>query len=114
MPGEVCQLCGLDDAMTESFVSPGLWEYRCDNRHGGDGPHVWRGERLRDVEKREKSGGEGVIAGYGLLDDLMHCVHGGEGWVEYGIVEDRYSRRNPVTFTEICKVYGHHHIGDVR
>ena len=46
-----------------------------------------------------------------MFEDLATCVHEGEAWVEYGVVEDRYAKLNPEAFESLRERYGHRLLG---
>src|SRR5262249_53154673 len=50
---------------------------------------------------------EGVTAEWGLYDDLPKCLVHGEPYVEYGVVEYRYSQLNPTRYAFLVNRYGH-------
>ena len=103
---QVCPLCGSDDAIEVETLAPGAWRYTCGNerRHGARGPWSWIG---REVSSPEEDVVEGKAAELGLYDDLPRCLVAGEPFVEYGIVEYRYSKLRPSTYKRLIDDYGH-------
>lgn len=110
---QVCQKCALDDAVSWVPLGPGIFEYTCTNsrRHRDGMPHVWQGSAYETLTASPEA--EGPAAELGMLDDLPQCVSPGEGWVEYGIVEDRYAKLNPQAFEALRQQYGHRVLGPV-
>src|SRR5581483_1661255 len=100
---EICPKCVLDDAIESEFVAPGIRRFVCSNKHGGDGPFVWEGPDLEEIETRDNSESGGIAASLGVPHDLLRCVYEGEGWVEYGIVEDRFRTLSPDTFDQLVE-----------
>jgi hypothetical protein len=47
----------------------------------------------------------------GLYDDLPQCLSGGDPWVEYGVVEYRYSQLRPRVYAQLLAEYGHTRLG---
>jgi hypothetical protein len=65
----------------------------------------WEGTAVSKTDAPE--GEEGKAGAMGLPDDLLRCLVPGEPFVEYGIVEHRYSRRRPKEFEQLVKDYSH-------
>jgi hypothetical protein len=103
-PKQVCQLCPYGDDEVMITVTPDgeAWHYVCTSP-AHDEPWAWDSK----IEA-QGLGREGICEELGLYDDLLLCVHGGEPWVEYGIVEHRYKELRPdVYFGELLTRYGH-------
>lgn len=103
---QLCPMCGRDDLILIETLAPGTWRYTCSNarRHPAEQPYSWVGEA---ASKAERAAAEGKAAGLGLYDDLLLCLVEGEPFVEYGIVEFRYSRLRPKTFAQLIEDYSH-------
>lgn len=54
---------------------------------------------------------EGITAELGVYDDLLECLVPGEPYVEYGIVEHRFSELRPNVYAELLERYGHTRLG---
>jgi hypothetical protein len=112
---QVCPLCALDDEVTAVPLGPGVFEYNCGNKRGHPSRAAYRwtgsdpgvGENFSDEVT-------GPAAELGMLDDLRACLKAEEGWVEYGIVEDRYAKLNPEAFDQLRERYGHRILGPQR
>ena len=101
----ICPSCFTADEVTVAGKVDGLWEYRCDNSWHKSGPHTW-------VVTPTLSGGyiparEGYLADLGVYEDLLACIEPGDGWLEYGVVEDRYRRRAPTVYASLVSSYSH-------
>jgi hypothetical protein len=71
-------------------------------RHGDD-PYMWTvNEAGKDVRLPQ----EGVAAEVDLYTDLEQCVDERGVWIEYGILEDRFSTRYPDKFRTLRELYG--------
>jgi hypothetical protein len=86
-------------------IGPNIWEFTCASGSSHVEPYRWQTtaakERLDDVLLTGKS------EELGLYDDLPACLAAGEPWVEYGVVEYRYSKRRPTTYERLLRDYGH-------
>lgn len=99
----VCPLCGHDDGVVREAVGPGVWRYTCSGGRSHSDPMVWE----RDAAGAELPQWGGITAELGLYDDLPLCLIAGEPFVEYGIVEHRYSELRPEVFRQLVERYGH-------
>src|ERR1051325_1017995 len=101
----VCPLCTRDDLIDVVTLGPGLWRYTCSNskRHRSGGPYTWEGTATSRVGEEAS----GKTEELGLYADLPLCLVSGEAYVEYGIVEYRYSRLRPPIFRQLLDDYGH-------
>ena len=103
--GEICPLCADDDHLARITLAPNLWQYTCSNarRHPDRAPYTWQSSGGRPPPEPDG----GIAEEYGLYDDLPQCLIAGEPWVEYGIVEHRYSQLRPKLYTEMVGRWGH-------
>jgi len=84
--------------------------YTCTaSKHGP--PFAWTGTATSSLEE---PGAENKTEELGLYIDLPHCLVVGEPFVEYGIVEDRYSRMRPEVYATLIADYGHTRQGPKR
>jgi hypothetical protein len=100
---QVCPLCSRDD-LKITALGPALWRYTCSNegRHGNQGVISWDGSETDRLALPE-----GKAADLGLYEDLPRCLFPGEGFVEYGVVEHRYSERCPRLYEQLLQDYSH-------
>lgn len=104
-PRQVCPLCAHDDDVTMVVLGPGMWNYTCTG-HTHPDPFQWQSSSSSaSTAERELLGGKSEALG--LYDDLPACLVPGEAWVEYGVVEWRYSQRNPRIYQQLLDDYGH-------
>lgn len=96
---QLCPLCVHEDEVTVEFIDD-EWVMACESqRHM---PIEWR---PREQYQNSRTGRSGLGEELGVYEDLLACVHGRS--VEYGIVEYRYSERNPETYKALVVRYGH-------
>ena len=111
-PRRICGPCGLEDDVSAVVDPSGTeWIYTCTN-HSPE-PYSW----VVPIPTTRKSGSsgsgggvknEGITARLNVYDDLLACIHPGEPWLEYGIIEHRYKVVAPETyFGELIEVFGH-------
>lgn len=79
-------------------------DYVCSGEHEPAGPHHWSAP-LADVRDDGPGAPDGVTDE--LLDPLLRCVHAGEPFVEYGVVEYRLRRDRPDLFAAHVREAGH-------
>jgi hypothetical protein len=108
---QVCQLCALDDFVSAVPLGPEAFQYTCtySKKHPTGKPHTWEGTAEEPFKNSPES--EGPAADLGMLEALPACIHEGEAWVEYGVVEHRYAKLNPDAFEELRQRYGHRVLG---
>lgn len=100
---QVCPLCASDELVVES-IGPMVWRYTCPNRRHAGGSFSWQGTA---TDRLDEAAVEGKTADLGLYEDLPHCLVPGEPFVEYGIVEHRYSELRPVVYRQLVDDYSH-------
>jgi len=112
---QVCPVCVSDDDVTAVPLGPGIFEFTCNYSKGHPTrlPYRWNGTDPA-IGETYSDDAVGPAAELGMLDDLPACLQVGEGWVEYGIVEDRYAKMNPAAFDELRDRYGHRILGPQR
>lgn len=98
-----CPRCFTADDVSHRRLPGRLVEYTCSDTHDGGGEHIWitslaAATRSFDVE-------EGVTDD--LLEPLLGCVHAGEPFVEYGVVEYRLRLTHPDLFISHVRDHGH-------
>jgi hypothetical protein len=88
-------------------LAPGLWRYTCDNasRHAS---YTWTGTATSAADELTTDNKTDEL---GLYDDLPRCLIIGEPFVEYGIVEYRYSVLRPDVYASLIDDYGHTRAG---
>jgi hypothetical protein len=103
----LCPLCGDADDVVRTPTGPGSWRYTCSRtcqRHPGGTAYTWTGTDLAAIRTREYSG---LVDELGVPADLLACLRAGDPWVEYGIVEHRYSQLRPANYQQLVDRYGH-------
>lgn len=102
---QVCPICGTDDDVQSAVLPSGETLYTCsrERRHSPD-PYSWT---FDDVGKVRGYPQEGLAAELNLFDDISKCFHVDDGWLEYGIIEDRFKALNPEHFETLRAIYGH-------
>src|SRR5262245_54220895 len=100
-PSVVCPMCALQDHLRPpTSVPEGGWQFICE----GHTP-PWLFEVTSKTEETKYP--SGVAADLGLYDDLPKCVSDPGTFVEYGIVEYRYSTAHPSEYDHLVRTYGH-------
>lgn len=101
---QVCPLCSRDDSINIEPIGPGLWRYTCSNTRHPNGVYSWESTA---TDRVEKPAAEGKAAQLGLYDDLPRCLVPNEPFVEYGIVEYRYSVLRRDVYQQLIRDYSH-------
>jgi hypothetical protein len=70
---------------------------------------VWQGTDTQ-VLRADDIGG--LAAELGMPNDLLACLKEDEQWVEYGVIEYRYSQMSPANYAELVARYGHTRLHD--
>lgn len=97
---------------TAEDVSPaGHGQYCCENPRHDDGSYTWTPE---PQAKPATPGRESTLIELGVYDDLLACIHGDDGWLEWGVVEDRYRNIAPATYNDLVQRYSHSRRNAVR
>lgn len=99
---QICAICVHDDDVTHAKLAPGIYEYTCTGRYH-DAPRVWE----VDATGATFPAWEGVMGELGLYEDLPRCLVAGEPFVEYGVVEHRYSTQFPKGFAAVLARHPH-------
>lgn len=84
----------------------GTWQFTCDRAKGHpiDGPYTW----ISVPEPPAAPGISGLAQELNLHIELPAALGEHRGhWVEYGVVEEAYARRNPQDFGRLVDAYGH-------
>ena len=103
-----CPRCFTDYDVTVSRRLPDkMLEYMCSGSHDGAGEHVWLGSVTDATQSFDAE--DGVTDE--LLDPLLGCVHAGEPFVEYGVVEYRLRLAHPDLFVAHVRDRGHVMLG---
>lgn len=84
------------------MLGPGLWALTCPG--GGHEPYRWEATA---ADRTDEAGASGLAAEMGLYDDLPRCLVAGEPFVEYGVVEHRYSELRPRVYEDLLRRYSH-------
>lgn len=107
---QICPLCAIDDYVIATPLGPGFFEYECrrTEKHPDGRPWVWRGATGGTFPS---PAGEGPIPIADVRQALLECVHEGDPWVEYGIVEARYAEAAEQDFEILREEYGHRNLG---
>jgi hypothetical protein len=100
---QVCPLCGRDDRIEVTTIADSLWRYTCASSSKNH-PFSWMGSTSSEPDdaKTENKADE-----LGLYHDLPLCLVKGEPFVEYGVVEHRFSLLRPQVFDQLVEDYGH-------
>lgn len=101
---QVCPLCSQDGSITIEPIGPGLWRYTCANRRHPSGSYSWQSTI---TDRLDEEVVEGKAADLGLYEDLPRCLVPREPFVEYGIVEYRYSELRPSVYQQLIRDYSH-------
>jgi hypothetical protein len=108
-PGkQLCPLCTRDDLISVQPLGPGVWQYTCLNKKHPGGSFGWQAtaaETLYEPPTDDKA------AGLGMYDDLPLCLVPGEPFVEYGVVEHRFSQLRPEVYEQLIRDYSHTRLG---
>lgn len=110
---QVCPLHGDADDVRSVPLDAGVWQYTCTRKgHVQPGPYTW--ESAATGDDLDGAGNDGVMEALGLYDSLTAAVVGSPGWVEYGLLEYRFSQASPGAFMELVATYGHTNYGPKR
>lgn len=92
------------DDVVPKYAIDGLWEFTCDRSdHVPPGPLSW-------MASNDPAVGAGSSSGRSLSTltaPLLGCLHPGDPWVEYGVVEARFRDVAPKVFEELVTEHGH-------
>ena len=107
---QLCPLCGRDDPITIEPIADGIWRYTCSNtvKHS---VYTWSGTATSAMDDPTT---DNKAEGLGLYSDLPHCLVPGEPFVEYGVVEYRFSLLRPDVYAELIDDYGHTRQGPMK
>jgi hypothetical protein len=83
----------------------GNWNYNCARPLHGEGGHAWT--VVPPAAATVVSCRDGYFAELDVYEDLIACIHGGDPWLEYGIVEDRYRAQAPDTYAALVAKFSH-------
>lgn len=101
-----CPKCfSADDVLPPRRLPDHLLHYRCTNEQHGE--HEW----LTTLDAVRPPSATHDLVTDDLLDPLIHCVHDGEPFVEYGIVEHRLRTGFPDLFASHVADQGHSMFG---
>lgn len=103
--GQVCPICGTDDDVQSAVLPSGETLYTCsrERKHSPD-PYSWTCD---DAGRARGYPQDGLAAQLNLFDDISKCFHDGDGWLEYGVIEDRFKALSPDKFETLRGIYGH-------
>jgi hypothetical protein len=82
-----------------------MWDYLCVNPDALNHPYTWSVSPPENEPYNPPE--EGYLADLGVYDDLQKCIHPADGWLEYGVVEDRYREYNPATYARLVREFSH-------
>jgi hypothetical protein len=95
----------LDDYVRSAQLPTGETLYTCHfERKHPDEPYTWTYD---EAGKARGYPQEGLAAELNLFEDISKCFHEGDGWLEYGIIEDRFKALSPEKFESLRGIYGH-------
>ena len=99
-PGrQICPVCGYDDDV-EVVLADEEWVFTC--RNTTHPMFEWRPKATPAGPGTYRSGiGEEL----GVYDELLGCID--DGFVEYGVIEHRFSVAAPEVYKELVRRYGH-------
>lgn len=102
---QVCPICGTDDDVRSVDLPSGETVYTCsrDRKHSPD-PYSWTYDDAGTVRGYPQ---EGLAPDLNLFEGISKCFHDGDGWLEYGIIEERFRELNPESFETLRRIYGH-------
>ncbi|MFC5063668.1 hypothetical protein [Actinomycetospora atypica] len=100
---QTCPACYRADDVRWSRLPEQMISYVCDDRHEGAGPHFWTA--ATGSREPTETATAGVTAD--LLEPLFLCVHEGDPFVEYGVVEYRLRTDFPALFHTHVAERGH-------
>jgi hypothetical protein len=101
---QVCPLCSRDDLIAVEPMGPGVWQYTCANRKHGSAGFAWQATATQRVDEPPD---DDKAARLGMYDDLPACLVPGEPFLEYGVVEHRFSQRRPDVYQKLIDDYSH-------
>jgi hypothetical protein len=97
-------VCFRGDDVTAIGQADGDWEYSCNNPFHADGTHSWI-VSARGVTTYVTSR-EGYLDELGVSDDLLASIQPDDPWLEYGVVEHRFSEQSS-SYARLVSEYGH-------
>jgi hypothetical protein len=102
-----CSACFRADDVQTPTIDPltGNWDYVCTNPSHGETPHRW--VVIPPAPVLYAASHDGYLADLGVYDDLLTCIQSDDGWLEYGVVEDRFRRCAPETYARLVREFSH-------
>jgi hypothetical protein len=101
-----CASCfRAEDVTAETDYLTQEWVYTCNgNDHGGQ-TFVWR--KPVPITTNAKVQRDGYFADLGVHETLMTLIHEDDPWLEYGVVEDRFRRKDPALYAKLVHEFSH-------
>jgi len=101
-----CEKCFFTQDVTQEVnYLTGMWDYACSNPVHGETPYIW--SVIPPSNAETSASRDSFLDGLGIYDDLLLCIHAGDPWLEYGVIEDRYRRDNPDEYAQLIEKYSH-------
>ena len=94
-----------DEDLVGTPAGEGTLEFRCTrNGHPDPGPYSWLGAPAPSHVTEPG----GLAVEMGIPTELIAIIGGHRGkWIEYGVIEAEYAKRNPTDFATLVERYGH-------
>lgn len=101
-----CKDCFTVDEVTVTVdTAAGEWVYRCAGSAHGDTPFEWR--VVPPTAPTVQQYREGYLAELDVYDTLLACILPSDPWLEYGVIEDRFRRRDPKAYKQLVDQFSH-------
>lgn len=101
-----CLDCHMaEDVTSEVDYMTHEWVFTCRGNEHGNVPFVWR--KTPPSEKPAKQQRDGYFTELGVYDILLRCIKAEDLWLEYGIVEDRFRRLDPLLYAKLVDEFSH-------
>jgi hypothetical protein len=97
-------LCVQDDRVVVEAEGEGLFRFTCIDETQDMHPFVWwtrHGVKLHGLPQ------EGVGYDLGVYETLLGLFTPQDGYLEYGVVEDRFAASDPVAYRRLVDRYSH-------
>lgn len=99
-----CENCFRADEVTvEEDYLTNEWVYTC-NAHDPE-PHVWR--KPAPTKPAANVFPDGRLEELGVYEILDQCIDSDDPWMEWGVIEDRFRRRDPELYALLIEEYSH-------
>lgn len=94
-----CPKCANHAHNQVSLLVPDYWWHKC-----GSCGHAWA---KMVAPQPEIDAAAEALGAFNIVSDVMACLEIGEPFVEFGIIEHRYSALRPIIYWQLLERFGH-------